>query len=63
MNWQKNNYHITDDISNIDLDFITETLNSTYWAKDRPRDVIEKSIKNSVFLSLFKEEKKRHRDL
>ena len=53
MEWQKDNLLITDDTLNVDLNFVTESLQSTYWAGNRSRAIIEKSITNSVFLSLF----------
>jgi GNAT superfamily N-acetyltransferase len=57
MQWTRDEFVITDDTADIDMDFITETLKSTYWAENRPRKIIEESITNSVFLSLFDDKK------
>lgn len=53
MEWEKDNYRITDDQTQADIDFIHTSLNSTYWAENRIREVVEKSLKKSVLLSLF----------
>ena len=53
MEWKKDNFYITDDKSLADIDFIHQSLKTTYWAEGRPREVVEKSIDNSVLLSLF----------
>jgi len=54
MKWKKGEYLITDDQSWADIDFIHTSLNTTYWAENRPRAVVEKSLAKSVLLSLFK---------
>jgi GNAT superfamily N-acetyltransferase len=54
MEWLKGEYLITDDQSRADIDFVHNSLNTTYWAENRPRKVVEKSLKKSVLLSLFK---------
>jgi len=56
MEWKKDEYLITDDQSAADIDFIHTSLNSTYWAENRTREVVEKSLEKSVLLSLFKGE-------
>lgn len=48
---------ITTDLNGIDIDFITTEIQATYWAKDRSKDQILKSIKNSFFFSMFYEKK------
>jgi GNAT superfamily N-acetyltransferase len=55
MKWRKGRFWITDDPAVVDVDFVTTSLNTTYWAQERPRAVIEKSLRNSVVLSLFKD--------
>ena len=37
----------------LDLDFICRALNSTYWAKNRPRAVIEEAIRNSLCFGVY----------
>ena len=53
MEWINNNYYITDLQKNIDINFIVNSLQNTYWAEGRPKELIIKSIENSIFLSLF----------
>ncbi|MEW6236603.1 MAG: GNAT family N-acetyltransferase [Candidatus Omnitrophota bacterium] len=57
MKWIKEDYWITDDKDRVDLDYIAASLQTTYWAKERPKALIEKSIENSFFLTLFKGER------
>jgi GNAT superfamily N-acetyltransferase len=53
MEWTNGNYHITDSKKNIDMDFIIDSLHKTYWAENRPKELIVISIENSSFMSLF----------
>ncbi|MGZ7032782.1 MAG: GNAT family N-acetyltransferase [Thermoanaerobaculia bacterium] len=47
-------YTITTDKSMLDIDLIHRFLASeSYWAKDRPRDVVERSIENSLCFAAF----------
>jgi len=51
--WHHGDYLLTDDPRRLDLDAVCALLHSTYWANDRSREVIEKSIRHSVCLSLL----------
>src|SRR5215510_13898982 len=51
--WRRDEYLLTDDPRRLDLDVVCALLHSTYWAEDRPRSVIEKSIRHSVCLNLL----------
>ena len=53
MKWKRDNFLITDDKESVDIEFVVTALQSSYWAQNRPREVIEKSIRTSAFLSLF----------
>jgi GNAT superfamily N-acetyltransferase len=53
MNWTNGDYHLTDDTSKLDLGIICFLLGSTYWAANRSREVIEKSLRHSLCLGLF----------
>ena len=44
---------ISDDKEKLQLDRICQLLGDSYWAKDRPRDRIEKSIANSLCLGVY----------
>ena len=39
---------ISSDASRIDVDLVHRFLGTTYWAEGRPRDVVERSIANSL---------------
>jgi len=53
MNWERGDYVLTDDKTCIDLDAVCALLHATYWAGQRPRELIEKSIQNSLCFGLF----------
>ena len=53
MNWQRDEYELTDDKTRLDLDAVCAWLNGTYWAAHRPREVIEQSLQHSVCFGLF----------
>jgi ribosomal protein S18 acetylase RimI-like enzyme len=53
MEWSRGEYRISDDPGLLDLDVIQALLASTYWAKDRPRDVTERAIRGSFCLGLY----------
>lgn len=44
---------ITTDPSRVDLEVLDTWLNKTYWAEGRPREVIERSVQNSLNFSAF----------
>ncbi|MGI8924656.1 MAG: GNAT family N-acetyltransferase [Fimbriimonadales bacterium] len=46
-------YAIYCDPGRIDLDAVEALLRQTYWAKERPREVIEKSLRNSIIFGVF----------
>jgi GNAT superfamily N-acetyltransferase len=54
MDWQRGEYVLTDDKARLDFDVVCALLNATYWAADRPRDSIEKSIQHSICFGLFR---------
>ena len=47
-------YYITTDISKLDVDVIHRFLSEeSYWAKGVPRNIVEKSIANSLCFGMF----------
>ena len=51
---RKENYVISTDNSKIDVDTIYQYLNKeSYWAKGIPKDVVEKSIRNSLCFGVY----------
>ncbi len=53
MQWEKDDYLVSDDPSLIDYDFVLRSLKTTYWAEKRSEETVRGSIANSVFLSLL----------
>jgi GNAT superfamily N-acetyltransferase len=56
MKWTKNPFKITDDPGAVDVDFVERMLRTSYWASERPRDVIERTLETSTVLSLFRDD-------
>jgi len=48
---------ISDDKEKLQLDKVCQLLNDTYWAKDRPREIIEKSIANAICFGIYLDDK------
>jgi len=57
MEWEQDNYLISDDDAILDIDTICDFLSRAYWADKRSRDVIEKSIKHSLNFGVYEGEK------
>lgn len=53
MEWKRDDYVVTDDRSRLDRAAVCALLHATYWAHDRPSELIEKSMENSVCFSLL----------
>jgi len=49
----KDEYEIDDDPRRIDLDVVLGFLSGSYWAEGVPRDVVERSVANSLNLGLY----------
>jgi GNAT superfamily N-acetyltransferase len=47
------NYEISTDPSRFDVDLIYDFLRSSYWARNIPRDTVEKCIRNSICFGAF----------
>ena len=53
MIWQKDDFTISSNKDHVNVDILHDMLSRSYWAKDRSREEIEKSIANSLCFSLF----------
>lgn len=53
MTWEKDDFAISCDKGRVDIDALCDMLSRAYWAKDRSREQIEKSVANSLCFSLF----------
>ncbi|GIN72672.1 N-acetyltransferase [Bacillus sp. J14TS2] len=57
MEWYKDNYLISDERNLIDLESVAQLLSSTYWASNRTKETIIKSIDNSMTFGLYEGDK------
>ncbi len=55
MEWKQGAYTANDDKSQLDLFYIVPALQQSYWAIDRPKEIVVESIKNSVTLGVYTE--------
>jgi GNAT superfamily N-acetyltransferase len=53
MQWQHGEYLLSDDRTALDITVIHGLLATSYWADDRPREIIEKSIAHSLCFGLY----------
>ncbi|MBI9045147.1 MAG: GNAT family N-acetyltransferase [Anaerolineaceae bacterium] len=53
MEWHKGKFMVSTDQEKLSLDVICDYLSRSYWAAERPREVIEKSIQNSLNFGLY----------
>ncbi|QOR64763.1 GNAT family N-acetyltransferase [Cytobacillus suaedae] len=53
MEWYKDDFMISDNIDLINIEDVKLLLSKTYWASNRPKEVIEKSIKHSLSFGLY----------
>ena len=54
--WHRDEYEISTDPSRLNIDLIHDFLsNNSYWAAGRARDVVERSIENSLPFGIYKE--------
>jgi GNAT superfamily N-acetyltransferase len=53
--WERDDYLISTDRSRLDVELIHEFLSkATYWAVGRKRDVVQRSIENSLPFGIYK---------
>ena len=57
MEWKKDGFTVSTDRQKLDRDAIHRFLAESYWARGIPRDVVDRSIENSVCFGLYAEEK------
>ncbi len=48
-------YKISTDLHQIDIALVHEFLSNSYWAKDRPVEVVRKSLENSLCFGVYLE--------
>ncbi len=57
MEWRRGDYRISTDPSLLSLDAVESLLGTSYWAADRLRETIQKSIRHSLCYGLYCGEK------
>lgn len=57
MEWKQDDFLVTDGFNKMDPDTVYRLLSNSYWASERPKDVIVESMRNSICFGLFKSEK------
>ena len=53
MEFKKDKFTISDDVSRLNIDAICDFLSRAYWADKRPRRLIERSIKHSLNFGVY----------
>lgn len=53
MNWLHGSYMLSDDQNDLDFEAIMRLMRLTYWAAERPREVIARAIEHSLCFGLF----------
>jgi N-acetylglutamate synthase-like GNAT family acetyltransferase len=56
MIWEKDNFRISSEKKQVNIDTLLDMLSRSYWANDRSRDDVEKSVANSLCFSLLKDQ-------
>lgn len=56
-NYKRDNYLITTDPEKTDLEAVCEMLKKSYWANNREKSTIARSMKNSLCFNLYLEDK------
>jgi GNAT superfamily N-acetyltransferase len=56
MNWTRENFTISDEPERLQLEVIVDYLARAYWSNQRPRAVIEKSLKHSLCFGVYEKD-------
>jgi GNAT superfamily N-acetyltransferase len=56
MNWSRDTYSISDEPERLQLEVIVDCLARAYWSNQRPRTVIERSLKHSLCIGVYENE-------
>ena len=56
MIWEKDNFTISSENKHVNIDTLHDMLSRSYWARDRSREEVAKSVANSLCFSLLKGE-------
>lgn len=50
-------YEISTDLQRIDISLVHRFLSNSYWAKDRPVEIVRKSLENSLCFGVYSGDK------
>lgn len=56
MDWRRDAFRVTDRRETLDVAVIHDFLGKSYWARGIPRELLEKSIENSLCFGVFHDE-------
>ncbi len=54
--WKRGEYAIATDPSRLDLVAVHDFLKGSYWARGIPKEVVERSVENSLCFGLYRED-------
>jgi GNAT superfamily N-acetyltransferase len=57
MQWQRNEFTLSDDTHRLDISEVCRLLRRTYWAENRPNEAIRRSVLNSLSFGLYEQAK------
>lgn len=53
MEWNQNNFTITDQTDQLDFETIHSFISESYWAKGIPKSILERAMNNSLCFGLY----------
>lgn len=53
MQWQRDEFVLSDDVARIDIAALCRLLQGTYWARNRSDNTVERSVRNSLSFGLY----------
>ena len=53
MQWQRDNFTVSDDKTRLDIDMVFNFLTNAYWSPGIPRETVERGIANSLCSGVY----------
>ena len=57
MNWRLGEFTISNERAALDISLIHDFLHGSYWAKGIPREIVERSLENSLCFGVFHQDR------
>lgn len=57
MEWNQNDFTITDQLDELDFETIHSFISESYWAKGIPKSILERAMNNSLCFGLYHQKK------